>query len=339
MMRALGLAATLCAVLVAADALLALRSKHTARADPVVERFVDPSESTGKTVAALTLAKAGGDTFFFVRSKGLWRSVEANGAIVERAHMEALLGSLLQARGVVRTTDPARADAYGFADPLHVVLHGPKVMSDAGRDVLFSFELGTPRFARRAGDARILELDRDPRELWAGDGSPLAYLLDRTLIAGSTEDGFHGFRSFEFEFAAGGSFRLESQSNAVEDTPWIAAVPGSLGGARREVPAYRIGGYIGLLLRESFLETEPPSRAADLGLVPPAVRITMTPNVGPPIVIEGAPSTRPNRAYLWNKNTNVLMVVSSDVYALAAPDLLMLADADRPNPWESYLGR
>lgn len=335
MMRALGLAATLCVLFAAADTLLALRAKNTARTDPDVERFVDPSESTGKTVAAVTLAQEGGGSFFFVRSKGLWRSVEANGAIVERAHMEALLGSLLQARGVVRTADPARADAYGFADPLHVALHGPKVMSDAGRDVLFAFELGAPRFARRAGDARILELDRDPRELWSEGNSPLAYLLDRTLIAGSTEDGFHGFRSFEFEFAAGGSFRLDTQSNAVEDTPWIA----DAGGARREVPAYRIGGYIGLLLRENFLETEPPSRAADLGLATPAVRITMTPNVGPPIVIEGAPATRPNRAYLWNKNTNVLMVVSSDVYALAAPDLLMLADADRPNPWESYLGR
>lgn len=335
MMRALGLAATLCVLLAAADALLAMRAKRTARKDPDVERFVDPSESTGKTVAALTMAKEGGGTFFFVRSKGLWRSVEANGAIVESARMEALLGSLLQARGVVRTSDRERENAYGFADPFHVVLHGPKVMSDPGRDVLFSFELGAARFARRAGSARILELDRDPRDLWSGDGSPLSYLLDRTLIAGSTAEGFHGFRSFEFEFAAGGSFRLETQSNAVEDTPWIAEA----GGARREVPAYRIGGYIGLLLRESYLETELPSRAADLGLVPPAVRITMTPNVGPPIVIEGAPSTRPNRAYLWNKNTNVLMVVASDIYALAVPDLLMLADAGRPNPWESYLGR
>lgn len=343
MLRPMAVLAVLLAALFAWDRALDSRDGAVHPADPGVEPLIARETLAKRPVAALTIENVkSGQSIFYARKHGQWRCVEAFGAIADESALQAFLASLLEARGVLRSADPARAPGYGFDDALRVRLHGSRVIDQADRDVIVAVEIGasTDRsaFARVAASPRILEIDRDPRlHLVVPPGTGLPPLIDTRLLAGSMPEGFRGFGRFAFEFADGRRFAVESQPSAEPDAPpdWFV-----VHGARRDpCQSWRVGGYTGLWLREHFEGVANPARAAELGLDPPFLTIALTPHGGEAIRFDvSAPSTA-GQAYLWNRSTNTLAVISRALHENIVPDPEMFLDETRPNPWERWLSK
>jgi len=163
-------------------------------------------------------------------------------------------------------------------------------------------------------------------------------LVDTRLLAGCLGDGFRGFGEFRIETPGLASLRVAVDEaaragGADESTTWYL----DRGLGREAFPGWRVGGYIGLLLRGRCDETESPSRAAEHGLDPPAAIVHVTPDGSEPIEIWISAVDDRHRARAWNRNTNVVMVVPESWAKLLAPTPEMFLDANRPNPWEEWL--
>jgi hypothetical protein len=316
----------------------------TSRAeDPKIEPLVARETYASRTVAALTVENTStGHAVLFARKRGRWLCREAFGASADETALNALLESLLQARGVVRTDDPARAASYGFDDALRVRLHGPKVMEAADRDVIAGVDIGASTgrtaFVRLESTSRIFEIDRDPRaHLETRAGTSLPPLIDTRLLAGSTGEGFRGFERFVFTFADGRTFAVESERGADPDAlpEWFV-----VHGAKRDpCPSWRIGGYTGLWLREHFDGLANPARAEELGLVPPFLSIELYPHDREAIRFDVSAPSSDGTGHLWNRTTNTLSMIARDVHEMVLATPEMFLDGTRANPWERYLSK
>ncbi len=343
MSRAILILVLLSAALFAWNRALDARESASRPADPKIELLVEREIYAMRTVAALTIESvATGHSALFARKQGRWLCREAFGASADEAAIQALLESLFQARGVLRTNDPASAAAYGFDDTLRVRVHGPKVMDQLDRDVIVGVEIGASTgktaFVRLESSPRILEIDRDPRALLtARAGTSLPPLIDTRLLAGSTGEGFRGFERFVFTFSGGRTFAVESERGADPDAQpeWFVVQ-----GTRRDpCPSWRIGGYTGLWLREHFEGLANPSRADELGLVPAFLTIDLFPHGRDAIRFEvGAPVVG-RTGHLWNRTTNTLSMIPPELHGLIVPDAELFLDEKRANPWERYLSR
>jgi hypothetical protein len=334
--------ALLLALFVGADLALARLERGSRAADPRIEKLVPEALAPGEKFAAISLARAGGAReLLYVRKKGLWRSREAYGAVCDAAALQEILAGFLQARGVLRAEareDPARAREYGLdgEDRIAIAFHGPKILEAADRDVFLAFEVGRsfaqgPNgrcFVRRRGSERILEIDRDPCRMLRGTTDGLPPLVDTHLLAGSTSERFRGFSEFRVQRGEGAILRV-----ANSESGWFVEREGR----REDALPWRVGGYMGLWLRGRFDAVESPARAAELGLSPPATRITLVPDDGEPIEVQLSAPDPSRRAYVWNRATNVVMVVQADLEPLLAPAPELFLDAARPNPWEAWL--
>ncbi len=343
MSRTILVLALLSAALFAWNRVLDARESTSRPADPRVEALVEREIFASRTVAALTIESvASGHAVLFARKQGRWLCREAFGASADEAAIQALLESLFQARGVLRTEDPTRAPAYGFDDTLRVRVHGPKVMEQPDRDVIIGVEIGASTgrtaFVRLESSARILEIDRDPRtSLTTRTGTSLPPLVDTRLLAGSTGEGFRGFERFVFAFADGRTFAVESERGADPEAQpeWFV-----VRGTRRDpCPSWRIGGYTGLWLREHFEGLANPARAEELGLVPAFLTIELFPHGRDAIRFDVSAPAAGRTAYLWNRTTNTLSMIPSELHGLMVPDAEMFLDEKRANPWERYLSR
>lgn len=341
--RSLLLLAALVAALFGADRLLARRERARRSGDPAVERLVSPDRRAGGKVAAITV-ESGGGAIFYARKKGLWRSREAHGAVCREAAVRELLADFLDARGVARAGAGSSEATYGFGsgNPLRVILHGPKALDSEDQDVLFAFEVGRSStegpnghaFVRERGSDRILEIDRDPRRrLETPLGSLLPPLVDTRILAGSLAEGFGGFREFRIEAHDSATLRVAFDAGEPESAAWYL----DRGKGREAFPGWRVGGYIGMWLRALYDETESPSRAKELHFDPPAAIVHIAAEGSEPIELWiGAVDDR-NRIRVWNRSTNVVMVLPGRFSSQLAPSAEMFLDASTPNPWEEWL--
>jgi hypothetical protein len=247
---------------------------------------------------------------------------------------------LTEARGVAVCAGAPCAQRYELAGPqaLRIGLHGPRVLSDAGGDLLAAVAYAPPRtgatFARVEGGERVLDVDRDPRPVLAGEGGA-AVLLDTRVLAGCFAPGFAGFERMAVERAAG-RFALTSEPPESPDGPrrWFLEADGR---ERREALVWRVGGYVSLWVRLRWREVEDPRLAAGLGLDPPNARITLTPSTGEPFEVWVSAPDAARRVHLWNRQTGVLCSVESDYLPLLVPAEADFTRTEGGNPWERWL--
>ena len=340
-MRALVLTSLLLLALVAVERALAPRRGDDPLRAPTVGRLIPPEVARGRTVSALSVADGRGE-LLYLRSKGLWRSREGFGAIAETAAVEELVACFLEAQGSERTRDRERAAAYGLGPQQTTFrLHGPKVIDDPARDVLFAFEVGTSfaggahglAFVRAEGDDAVLEVDRDPRAVLARhERGGLPPMLDLRLLAGCLGGDFGGFRRFRVEPRAGSAFVVEHGDGPPESS-WALVRDG----AREPAMFWRAGGYTALWVRGRYQGVASPAQAAELGLDPPELRVTLEADGAEPIVVEVSALRPSGEAWVWNRRTNVVMAVDRDTHAEIAATPAMFTDASRENPWERWL--
>jgi hypothetical protein len=328
----------------------ALARRDGARTDHAAQvlRLLPPERTSGHTVAAISIALGSQEEnrLTYLRSKGAWRSREAFGAIADEAAIQTFMRSCFEAQGTPRTEDPARAEAYGLGPEqrIEVTFHGPKLLDAPDRDLLFGFDLGRRfddgafgrSFARALGATAILELDHDlARSFSAGTGPELPPWIDTRLCAGLMPEGFAGFREFRVE--AQGAEKLTLTMKPPADPS--AEPVWTLEQAGRATPCleWRAGGYTAFWIRGRYEGVASPKRAPELGLDPPAARITLTPSTGAPFTIEIGALRPSGEAWAWNRATNVLMRIARETRAAAIPDAALFLDATRPNPWETWL--
>jgi hypothetical protein len=342
------------AMLVVIGALTALVLVSRSRVAPgiaggvQIERLVPKEMLAGRTVAAVRVeSPSTGASLLYLRAKGIWRCREVPGSVADTALVDALLASILEARGVEMSRDPARAAAYGLDDAhrLRVSLHGPKVLDkDGDGDTVLAFDIGTAfddgargrAFVRSKDGTAIVEIDRNPRALLEKpSGENLPPLLDTRLLAGSTGAGFVGFKQFFFDGADGQSFELVSDPPKKEgDMPeWFLVRDGK----REAVLPWRVGGYESVWIRDHYDGLASTSRAKALGLDPPRMKITLVPSAGDPIEMLIGGVTPANLLHVWNKKTNAVYVLPGALAPLIAPEVNSFIDKDSPNPWEAWL--
>ncbi|MFN0009138.1 MAG: hypothetical protein ACKVXR_14640 [Planctomycetota bacterium] len=343
MIKALALVALL-ALAFAAERGLDRAAAARRAADPPIVRLVASDRLAGERVAAISIEQGSG-TLLYGRKQGLWRCREAFGAVCDEAQVLALLASLKDARGVERAAGVAAEAAYGLAESERTTVrfHGPKALEDPDGDVLLAFEVGRSfaegpngrAFVREAGSDRILEIDRDPaRPLAGGDGS-IPPLVDAQFLAGSLTGEFRGFREIRIEPRGEEAMVITRDPDAPAEasSDWIL----ERGTRRDPFPGWRVGGYVGLWLRGRFDAFESPLRPMDNGLAPPAAVVTLVPETGEPIELALSAVDLGNRARVWNRRTNVVGVVQSEIQELLAPRAELFTDTTRPNPWEAWL--
>lgn len=336
------------ALALAVDRMLARREGSEGERTALVVPLLSPERTRGRTVAAISIRAGTGDSgrLLYLRSKGLWRSREAFGAVADEIAIQAFLRSCFDARGTPRTDDPARAEAYGLGpdERIEISFHGPKLLDAPDQDLLFGFELGRRfddgtfgrAFARVLGEPTILEIDRDlARPFTEAASAGLPPLLDTRLCAGLMPEGFAGFRAFEVEAQGAAPFSLSMKpgSEPSGEPVWTLEQRGRT----TSCLAWRAGGYTAFWIRGRYEGVASPGRAAELGLDPPAARIRLTPSHGEPFTIEIGALRPSGEAYAWNRGTNVLMQLSREMHTAAIPDAALFVDDSRPNPWESWL--
>lgn len=319
-----------------------------------IERLITKERLAGRSLAAVSVEKPGGDSLLYVRSKGRWRCREAFGAVADAEAVKALIESLVEARGVALTEDSTQEHALGLdADKRSTIgLHGPKVLDKTDRDLYFAFEVGAVfdeglhgrALVREKGSARVLEIDHDPLRSIGSTSDGIPPLIDTHLLAASTGSGFRGFKQFFIDladttgrtgFTGGASLILKSApgKDPAAGPDWSLEHDGQID----PCPAWRAGGYTSLFIRARCIGLARPARAKDLGLDPPAARLTLVPNEGDPIQIDVSALNPAHEVWVWNRLTNVVMQVTPEVRAMMVPDAAMFLDESRPNPWEEWL--
>lgn len=340
MRRALFAALAALALGLVCAALLSRRTDGAAR-QLALEGLVPRAALEGRTVAALSIALPGRElSWLHVRSKGRWRSREAFGASSDAAALETLLEELLDARGLVLDAGADVARAFASPELVRLALHGPQVLDAPGRDTLVELEfaplVGGRALARRAGETRIFDLDRDlVGQLGRLDDPALPPLVDLHFSAASLEPGALGFTRMTIARRAAEPLHIERGAPApgASDASWTLTQATT----RSECPPWRAGGFMGLLLRGTGSGFASPARAAELGLEAPFATLTLEPEHGPTLEWRLSPLQPGGDAWLWNRATNVILRVDAATHALLAPDAAQFLDTARPNPWERWL--
>ncbi|MEY2746407.1 MAG: ABC-type uncharacterized transport system [Planctomycetota bacterium] len=306
--------------------------------------LVEPALLEGRAVAAISCERAGAEALW-VRSKGLWRSREAQGAVCDDEAIARWLSDLRGARGAALVeVDPGK---LGFDDPLVVRLHGPGYAKQADKDLLVELRFGAwqpaldapPRgraLARAGTDGPVLELDSDLAGVVAAERDGLPPFVDGGVLAGCFGPDFAGFAAFRLERADGTRLVVESTPPAAPDAPRAFTVDD--GTSKAAALPWRAGGYGSLWIRAKALAFAPPARHAELGLATPRARIELVDSTGASTTV-AVGLAREGRLWLLNERTQVACALPAELepQVLFARDDFLEARAD--NPWERWLSR
>lgn len=291
--------------------------------------------------------------FLYALSGGVWRCVDAHGALALGNRIEELTEGLGSAVGELRSEDPLRAGAYGL-DPerrITLRLHGPRLGSDPLQDELMRFDVGSAlpgtgggrAWVRLGGTERVLEICYDPREwLERESASALPPLLDERLLAGEWPPRGGGLRRVFLDRSDGSSLQLESEVDQVAGLPpeeWPRRWQASEGEARSRCLPFRIAGWQAFLYRAPYAGLSDPAVAERRGLDEVRATLTLIQVDGDPITLEVGRPAPSGATFVRNQKTGQLCLLESEVAALLVPTLRQLCEPEGGNPWESYLPR
>lgn len=318
----------------------------------------DEPESRGAQRFGRTPVSVGtvGEPKFLYRpdAAGVFRCPNVFDTIADESAIDALRKSLLEAEGVVKTRDPARAKEYGFDLPhsIEVSLHGPVVDPDGDQDVRFTVQLGNRSadgkgcYVRRGDDPGVWLIGSDPwgplaldqnrgrpplldphviPRIWPGESRRIdrheVFHADGTSLAItlhdieiSEEEMRKGKSPYEWHLHVGGAEQLANQTSAVMWSSFLFFAPWAL-----------------------LID---PAQTDALGFDDPWARIELTPAMGEPCRLRI--SQRPLENGMWpvlNENTKGVFGIPTAVRDLLAPRPDVFDEAFEGNPWQPYMQR
>ncbi|MBI1382764.1 MAG: hypothetical protein GC161_16950 [Planctomycetaceae bacterium] len=314
-----------------------------------VRRLVPEERSKGWSVAALTVARRGERPFLYGRQGGQWRCLSHAKALVAGGAMESLLQALLDGQMSPRGAS-ADAATYGLdgVPALRLELHGPGVLSNPDRDVLFTLDVGHhiqglgTSFVRMPGQDGIFALELDLVERLASEpGQPP--LLERWLLPSDWSGRTVGVNQVVVERPGGRGIALVRES--------VSAV-GAAGGEgewRWRLERFESSGirdaeeglaqlYVAFLFRASFDGLLEGSDVDPELAKQPEARITVYPVDGSPPVEMAllAPLADGRRVVLQARDRLVLEIAPNLAEVLAA-EYDQLIDPVAAPPWDRWI--
>lgn len=125
------------------DRQLSVGEKRSREDTGSVQPLVDGEVFADRPIAAVRVT-IGEKKYLYAYLEGLWRCLGYNAVPAISSRVTALNSFLTAARGVVRTSNPEDAAAYGFGlpDSLRLTYCGQFVLQDPEGDIIFDIEVG-----------------------------------------------------------------------------------------------------------------------------------------------------------------------------------------------------
>lgn len=319
----------------------------------LIGRLIPQEERDRMHVVALTVEMPPQGRWLYAKVGGRWRCLDRFRAPADADAIEGLFKSLLEAEGVEQSHDPARLADYGFA-PDHAVrllLHGPKVLVDADRDVQFRVELGKRLedldggYVRRAGSSAVWSIDTDPLAVLQAprpEGEPP--LLDRNVIVHGWPGEGRRLKRIEVE-RAGERFELlleDKPASAMTEEAQRRGEPSwtwklKRGDATEDAQQDVVGSWVALLFQMPWAKVLDPKTTEQAGLKSPAARVVLHCDSGDPLQLVLSAPKENGALAIANLETEALYELAPDVGPLAAPRLADVLPAAANNPWRTYM--
>jgi hypothetical protein len=317
---------------------------------PGVTRFVPLAPAEPVPVSALTLTLGRGPSYFYARSKGLWRCLNAGGALCEEAPLLELFERLQRARGLPEgPIESLDLQALGL-DPgarVRLDLHGSQVLKEgAAKDILASVELGQIRPglggpARLADSDLVLGLAEDlmPRLGPGGSRGELPPLVSPRALPAAWPGWAAGIERVFVDPSEGQSFEFVPLPQD-PDRPLAAGLDRFLirhaDGSELECnPVLSTGFFL-------FLSRAPREALPGEGDLPPpdrqrpALRLTLLSKDKSLLEVVVLQGFGPGRRVLLEDLAGTAGLISPEVARLLAPTPQQLISG-KENPWDSYL--
>lgn len=313
-----------------------------------VTRMVEAERAEAMTVAAVSIEFPLAPPMTYVRSRGVWRCIEASAAPARGDLIAALASGLLGARGRIRGTPDIPVPSYGLSPPRAVIrLHGAGVVREEDRDVLVSYDIGashrpgggSPRyFLRESGTSAIFEVPIDLADALrptAREGLPP--LLDQRFLIDPWKGPACDFQRMRIE-GPGMDFVLERK-------PATPAAPGEpdwrwvlqrQDGSATDVLFLRAESFGGFLRRMVWTDLIEPGRLPELGFERPAMRITAWTLLAEERVLEFGGSAPFGGQYVLHEAARVLGTIDAAHRAALQLGPETFTDREQPIPWEGF---
>lgn len=317
-----------------------------------IGRLIRAEERDALEIAAISVGRGDGPRHLFTPIEGVWRCPTWQDALVAKEQVDALLKALLEAEGMARSSDPARASDYGIGGSagLRVQLHGPALLKRADRDVRLEIEFGTRQsdgdggYVRRADHPAIWSIDTDPwtplnspvpgspplldphvvPRIWPGESRRVDRLVIEHDGGPKIELTLHEVQVSEEEMRTGKlSYRFEMQVDG-NDTP---------------VHDRHAMSYLGYLFGAPWQEILPGRRAAELGLEAPAARVSLFPAKGEMCQLWVGSDQPEGGVPVLNLTSGSLFLMARDAALALAPPLELLLLDSQEDVWQRWQQR
>lgn len=316
-----------------------------------IGRLIREAERGRLKIAAVTVETGKGQAYVYAPVEGYWRCVNANAAVASEAQVNALMKALLDAEGVVQSSDAARVKDYGFDGErmLRIQLHGAKYGKDPGRDVLFRIDLGAQVkdlegcYVRRQESPLVWAIDTDPwSALGIEPGDPRPPLLDPAIVPQAWPGESRRVDSIEVFPEGGPPFEIALVEQQVSEeemragkSPYTWTCRSA--GADVAVKSDLAMAFYQFLLKAPWQAVLDAAALQAAGLDPPRARVVLKPAQGQPAELRLGAARPDGLVAVLNSNTRVLLGVGADVAACLAPKLEALLPEATANPWEPFL--
>ncbi len=312
-----------------------------------VEPLVEPAVAETWTVAAVTVSRRGTRPFLFGRQDGQWRCLTHANAWVTEGAIDQLIADLLNAqvspRG--RTAEPAR---YGLTSvpELRIELHGPQVLAQPDRDVLFTLDVGDAlsaqgtNFVRIPGRDGVLALELDLVERLASEpGQPP--LIEKLLIPTAWDGRTRGVDQVLVERDGGTGIALARErlpAGPDGEEAWRWRLERLEGGGVRDAEEGLAGLYLTFLFRVEF-ERLLEARDVDPELaLHPVARIQLfATGSEPPLELALLPPLADGRRVVLQAKDRLVLEITDEVAALLAATYEHLVDIETTPAWDRWL--
>ena len=330
--------------------------------DRSVSRLFDGPDRAMVPVAAVTVERTDGrggrESFFYARVSGLWRCTTHMGLVADQNAVLGLVQSVIDTKGVVRTSDlaqddPALADYdLGGAASVRVSLHGVDVLKDEQRDVLFAVDLGRALmrggvFARRADGSEVLELDRDLASGLRFTSRPVTGLATPPLIdphvIPNTWPGFRvGIERVFVDRADGSGFELRRLTTPGPPGPdgratvrWT--VVDAETGEESDAHPVLATGFELFLAHAEFAAPIDPRSVDPAALQRPDATLTIQPVEGELLEVLFLRPRASGARVVVDRYSQTAVEVDRTIAELLLPSVRQLTDPSLGIPWDPYL--